>query len=214
MTTSTVVPIVVTTLSASPYVSVLTVTGGGGSGSGSVQTILVTPTVMSSSPFFPQPTVESTTQQVTNNSFWSNKGAVAGVFTVVGLLIFISLLILGFFIYRRHNRNSGQKLIDKSDVGEEENMRLNTRSNTNRSSAILMGGPAMRGLSGYSNEKSPHMSPNIMSRHASQPLTDQRLNPMALAHINGSRVSVGSLRDDRDYSRPVLQVRNPDFDDK
>lgn len=51
-------------------------------------------------------------------------------------------------------------------------------------------------------------------RRSSRPLVyDQRLNPAAIMQNwdhNGSRASVGTLQDQRDYSRP-LNVTNPDL---
>ena len=51
------------------------------------------------------------------------------------------------------------------------------------------------------------------SRRNSRPLVyDQRLNPAALMQhweMNGSRASIGTMQDQRDYSRP-LGVTNPD----
>ncbi|KAF1344565.1 hypothetical protein BDV97DRAFT_372958 [Delphinella strobiligena] len=52
------------------------------------------------------------------------------------------------------------------------------------------------------------------SRRNSRPLIfDQRLNPAAIMQnweSNGSRASIGTLQDQRDYSRPILNVTNPD----
>lgn len=52
-----------------------------------------------------------------------------------------------------------------------------------------------------------------LSRRNSRPLVyDQRLNPQAIMsnwEANGSRASVGTMQDQRDYSRP-LGVTNPD----
>lgn len=51
------------------------------------------------------------------------------------------------------------------------------------------------------------------SRRGSRPMVfDQRLNPVAIMQhwdLNGSRASVGTMQDQRDYSRP-LGVTNPD----
>lgn len=52
------------------------------------------------------------------------------------------------------------------------------------------------------------------SRRNSRPMVyDQRLNPHAIMQnweLNGSRGSLGTLQDQRDYSRP-LNVTNPDM---
>jgi cell wall integrity and stress response component len=68
----------------------------------------------------------------------------------------------------------------------------------------------------YNNSESTaaaSVSPDGSNRRNSRPLVyDQRLNPVALMEHwehNGSRASIGTMQDQRDYSRP-LGVTNPD----
>lgn len=55
----------------------------------------------------------------------------------------------------------------------------------------------------------------VTNKRRSNPLiVDQRLDPGTLwLNDNGSKASLGSLRDDRDYSRRVLKLANPDEPD-
>lgn len=190
------------TFTPSPSPSFLTI-------SGSVQTIVITPTEI-----LPQATttVAVSDQQpatATNNGFFANKGAVAGVFTVVALLVVAIIAALLFFFWRKksHDSEGSERL---NSMEEDRNSIVPSTFMSRRTSELGLRTDLPR--VGTSDEKTPTsmgMAGNgTTSRRASLPLTDQRLNPAHLFHDNGSHLSVTSLQDNRDYSRPVLQVRH------
>jgi len=213
--TQTTAPATRTTLAPStitwtPTASVASVTIGG-----SVRTILVTP----SNP--PQATTTVITGGVngsgaeaemqSDGGFFSNKGAVAGVFTVVGLIAAgIIAAAAWFFIWRRKQDQEGSERLNSFE--EERGSRPPTFM-SRQTSQLGLRTDLGAGITRGSDEKTPvsgHMTPGTMSRRTSIPLTDSRLNAAAMFHDNGSHMSVASLQDNHDYTRPVLQVANPD----
>ena len=154
------------------------------------------------------------------NSFWSDTAKVAGVFTALALIIVCLLAGLLYFYWKKKRASSDSVAIRSvSDhdghstrgafygtVTEKRHSKMGLNSSGTAAAAGRGGGGG-----GGGNERTPTMaSPMSMSRRTSQPFVhDQRLNPNALYAMgqdNGSHISVGSFRDDRDYSRPVLHV--------
>lgn len=85
---------------------------------------------------------------------------------------------------------------------------INTAGHNQRNSMFYgePGGPSPINAIGFAGSEG-------LARRDSRPLVyDQRLNPAALMHHwenNNSRASIGTMHDQRDYSRP-LNVTNPD----
>ena len=161
----------------------------------------------------PQPAQTSTTvvNASASDPFWSDAGKVAGTFVVVALIIIGVVAAAIWFMLRRRRRTDAITVGSNADedfgsAGGQPYMVDRRKSNLTLTTNL---GGLTRG---NSNEKpgSLENTPATISRRTSIPLVhDQRLNPAALwhpSHENGSHVSVGSFRDDRDYSRPVLHV--------
>jgi LPXTG-motif cell wall-anchored protein len=181
---------------------------------GGVQTVTITPTAP---PAAAQTTDGSNEIHPTNKGgFWSDTGKVAGVFVVVGLLIAAMIGAIIFFLLRRRNSQNKATTITSVDDDPPNSGSGAPYMVDRRRSNLTLATTGLAGLTrGSSHDKSPNeKTPGSLSRRGSIPMGphDQRLNPAALynAHPNGSHASIASFRDDQDYSRPVLHVRNPD----
>lgn len=159
--------------------------------SGAVVTQYITTT-----PSLPASTGQSQSLKQTSNAGLSN-GAVAGI--TIGAVAGAALLgALLFLCCRRRRQNA--------DAEEGSGIARNT--------SVLSRVGLLRG-SRQRAPLSPHplQSAGAMTEVPSSPralFVDTRLNPHALMnHTNASKTSVGTLQDDKDYSRP-LEVRNPD----
>jgi len=155
-------------------------------------------------------------------------GAIAGA--VVGAVLGVALLLaLGFFCLRRRrqtstrpsngiNRNasvlskvgllsSARAADNEKDVDDSTPTGNSRNSFLHGSLTDYDGTPIAAPASTYET------SAQADARRNSKPLLyDQRLNPAALMQnwqANGSRTSVNTMQDQRDYSRP-LGVTNPD----
>lgn len=143
-----------------------------------------------------------------SNSFFDKKGAVAGVFTVVGLVAVALIALLIFFLCRRH-RDDGKEINNGPASGKgspssfTEARPAFNMIQTPGAGGIMTAGPVASG-SGMYNEKSYESSQIVPIE------VDQRLDPgkvyMRWDHNDSRR----SLQDDHDYSRKVLRVTNPD----
>ena len=177
-----------------------------------MQTVTVTPTA----PPQAAQTESHLPEGQSQNGFWSSTGKVAGTFTVVGVIIaaLIGAAILLFI--RKRNKHRGSMTINSIDEDAPTSSNGAPYMVDRRRSNLTLATTNMGGLTrGSSHDKSPNeKTPGSLSRRGSIPMNhDQRLNPAALFntnHPNGSHASVASFRDDQDYSRPVLHVRNPD----
>ncbi|KAH8701751.1 hypothetical protein BGW36DRAFT_104653 [Talaromyces proteolyticus] len=132
-------------------------------------------------------------------------GAIAGIVigTLVGVGALAALGLWFFFFGRRRNEES-----EKSPTPES------------RYDPSVMGG----GSENRRQSKGSQMSfmPNFMNQQQKSPtspndflspnkgFTDNRMKKDAALYPNGSRHSAVSLRDNEDYSRPVLRLTNPD----
>ncbi|MCJ1403506.1 hypothetical protein MMC11_006729 [Xylographa trunciseda] len=194
---------------ASPYASIVTVTG-------EVQTVTVTPTA-------PPPSLETIEQinPAPTGGFFSNAGKVAGVFVAVALIIMaLFVLVVWCTCCRGRNRNNindetvvgdgsvSRRASKMSQLGFAVKRRSGDWKNLSRNSTSGLTSPGV-------DEKSPADTMVPVSRRVSGPMrvVDQRLDPNSLwngEHSNGSHASINSFRDDRDYTRRVLQVANPD----
>ncbi|THX18688.1 WSC-domain-containing protein [Aureobasidium pullulans] len=157
-------------------------------------------------------------------------GTVAGA--VVGSVAGVALLLAGaFFLWRRNRSETSDPESPRSGSGSGSARRRMERNTSVLSKTGLLSSAgnavdmekfhddsAAFGAAGhrYNNSESTApipTSPDGDTRRNSRPLVyDQRLNPAALMENwerNGSRASIGTMQDQRDYSRP-LGVTNPD----
>jgi len=128
--------------------------------------------------------------------------------------------LLGFVLYRnKRARAVEENEAATSGVGRNASILSRAGLSNNGRPEKTNNGPAELGSSRFSG---PTNGPNpppmaytgtvpIIARQNSRPMIyDQRLNPNALMNHNGSRVSVNTIDDRQDYSRP-LNVTNPDL---
>lgn len=174
---------------------------------GSIQTVTVTPTI-------PPSSEQTSTVNQVPDPFWSSTAKVAGTFTVVAIVLLLLLAGTAFFFWRRWRSNDSVAIRSISDHdGHSTTGTFFGTAADKRHSKLGFNSTGTGG--GRAGNRTPTLpTPVSMSRRASAPMVhDQRLNPNALYAMgqdNGSHVSLGSFQDDRDYSRPVLHVRNPD----
>ena len=150
-------------------------------------------------------------------AFLITKGAVAGVFTVVGLVALALILLVIYLIYRRRRQTDGKDLnqgiisgkgspnsfVNRSALGGTSSVTGLTAGQGRTSTQSAMG----LGAVGSENEKGP-----IYDSHTLVPIleVDQRLDPNKVYMRWENNESTRSLQDDHDYSRKVLRVTNPD----
>ncbi|KAF8418931.1 hypothetical protein EV426DRAFT_577208 [Tirmania nivea] len=197
-----------TMLHTTPWVSVLTV--------GTPQTVTFTPSGWIG------PTADSSPNSSGNDNFFDNAGRVAGVFTVLALLMIA--LIFALFWYLRRRRQRGAPLGADSPIPESLVLIGSAVHEKRRSRSM-----STLGLTAPYASDRPHLPPPIVTTNTGSSagsgvlsavtpdrITDQRLDPgqvwMRFENDNASRMSVRSLRDDQDYSRRVLRLANPDED--
>lgn len=128
----------------------------------------------------------------------TNTGAIAGgvVGGVVGLIA-IGLLVF-FLIKRRRNEEDDdeEEYFDKSGLGGS----INRNYGTGKSKKSMKAGLDMP-------MTNPFTHPSDNTGATDNDLVDPRLNPVMLGR---RRLSEGSLADETDYSRKILQVANPE----
>lgn len=182
------------TWSPTPVTSLLTITG-------EVRTVTITPTE--------PPRATASLERDDAPNFWSQTGKVVGLF--VGLALLIILSMLAFFLWHRRRQ------------------RPQSGSGAANARASYPTPPPSRSLSefGLLHENRTTLVEKDMTDHWDQPMAtttadkrssrarivDQRLDPRAIwssEFDNMSRSSIPSLQDDRDYSRRVLRLANPD----
>ena len=179
---------------------------------GSIQTVIITPTLPPASAQTQVTTVNATQP----NSFWNDTPKVAGTFAAVAIVIVALVGVIVFLLVRRARSHESIAIRSTSD-GDNASVSQAPFGAEKRNSRLALATAGLAGMRrGDSNEKSTaENTPASMSRRASIPLVhDQRLDPRALFSIengNNSHISVGSFRDDRDYSRPVLHVSFPEL---
>ncbi|KAI4146480.1 MAG: hypothetical protein LQ340_005908 [Diploschistes diacapsis] len=177
---------------------------------GSIKTVIVTPTVPP-----PAQTQVATVNAAAPDNFWNDTEKVAGTFTAVAVVIAALIGIILFLLVRRARSHESMAIRSTSD-GDNTSVTQVPYGGEKRSSKLTLATAGLGGMRrGDSNDKNTgENTPASMSRRASMPLVrDQRLDPRVLFNIenaNASHTSITSFRDDRDYSRPVLHVRNPD----
>lgn len=162
-------------------------------------------------------------------------GTVAGA--VIGSIAGVALLFAGaFFLWRRKRSEDSDPESPRSGSGTSSARGNSKRMERNTSVLSKTGLLSSAGAAEmekfhddstafgvghrYNNSDTTGptpVSPGGSNRRNSRPLVyDQRLNPAALMENwerNGSRASIGTMQDQRDYSRP-LGVTNPDPDDE
>lgn len=194
-----------------PWVSVITVDGP-------PQTVTFTPSGWIG------PTVDNSPGPSSSgdDNFFDNAGRVAGVFTVLALLLVA--LIFALFWYLRRRRQKGAPLGADSPTPESfgGGILIGSAGQEKRRSRSM----STLGLTApYASDRPPPMvttnsgssgGSGVISAVTPDRITDQRLDPgqvwMRFENDNVSRMSVRSLRDDQDYSRRVLRLANPDED--
>lgn len=160
-----------------------------------------------------------------NESKGVSGGTVAGA--VVGSVAGVALLLAGaFFLWRRKQSETSDPESPRSGSGSGSARRRMERNTSVLSKTGLLSSAGTAAdmekfqddsAAGHKYHGSESTAPTSTSpdgdRRNSRPLIyDQRLNPAALMEHwerNGSRASIGTMQDQRDYSRP-LGVTNPD----
>ncbi|KAL1970968.1 hypothetical protein VTN77DRAFT_2802 [Rasamsonia byssochlamydoides] len=127
-------------------------------------------------------------------------GAIAGI--VIGSLFGVGALValgiwLWFFTRRRDPRTAASP--------DLQNTLLDNRRQSKASQMSLM-----RNFFSPSDQEKSSGSPDYVSPAPAATFTDSRMKKDAVLYPHGSRHSTISLRDDQDYSRPVLRLTNPD----
>lgn len=157
-------------------------------------------------------------QEETKSSSGTSGGTIAGA--VIGALLGVALLVgAAIFFWRRHRKNVYGDTTDHSSLNRNASTMSKAGLMASRSTdpeKDIGSSPAMQ----QRNSLSPAMTQPSTAfvapgqRRGSQPMIyDQRLNPEAIMQnweSNGSRASVNTMHDQRDYSRP-LKVSNPDI---
>lgn len=138
-----------------------------------------------------------------NNRSSSNIGPIVGgvVGGVAGVVI-IALLVF-FFLKRRRQQEDEEdeeEYFDKP-IGGVQNGSINRKYGTNKLKKSIK----TNGLEMPMTNPFTHPSDNLHDSKGE--LVDPRLNPVMLGR---RRLSEGSLADETDYSRKILQVANPD----
>jgi cell wall integrity and stress response component len=142
----------------------------------------------------------------TNDSsggFFNNKGAVAGVFTVVALAIVGLLALLVFYLYRRRKSRYVKGSPGNESITGSSRFGGSPRFGSGGSgSGLRRDESTLTTIAGF-DEKSKDNSTTV-------PIVDQRLDPRQVVYMRwGETDSRRSLQDEFDYSRKVLRVANP-----
>ncbi|KAI4727650.1 WSC-domain-containing protein [Aureobasidium sp. EXF-10728] len=156
-------------------------------------------------------------------------GTVAGA--VVGSVAGVALLLAGaFFLWRRKRSETSDPESPRSGSGSGSSARRRMERNTSvlsKTGLLSSAGTAADMEKFHDDSTTSHRyhgsestapiptSPDGDRRNSRPLVYDQRLNPAALMQHweqNGSRASIGTMQDQRDYSRP-LGVTNPDIID-
>lgn len=184
---------------------------------------VVTQTVTST----PKPAATSgSVQEIPTAKSSNNTAAIVGgvVGGLAGLLLIAALL---FFLWRRHDNermSNARKLDRNASVLSKAGLLAAGRNKDPEKSMEETNYGSQRHSAMYNEASgSPISAPGAtydrsgsLARSNSRPLVyDQRLNPAALMEnwqMNGSRSSVNTMQDQRDYSRP-LGITNPDVHD-
>lgn len=135
-------------------------------------------------------------------------GAIAGI--VIGALAGVgaiaALALWYFFFGRRRDDNRSEK--SGSPTGGNDGSITGATTDTRRQSRGSQMS-FMRNFMGPADQETSPISP-VDYLSPSQAFIDNRMKKNAVLYPNGDRQSAVSLRDDEDYSRPVLRLTNPD----
>lgn len=162
-------------------------------------TVTVSPTASASSSQISALNVgnNSKNPQDKNGGFFSSSGKVAGVFTVVGLVIVAIIGGLLWYWYKKRNATMPQ-----SDSGRA----LSGKSFNSTAASGAVGTPIGMGISRLDPDEKE------LYKGALYPVIDQRLDPRQIYMQYGDTGSRQSLPDQYDYSRRVFRVTNPGRD--
>ncbi|KAF2763460.1 hypothetical protein EJ05DRAFT_482260 [Pseudovirgaria hyperparasitica] len=168
---------------------------------------------------YPTNSPGSSQQNNDNDDSGVSGGTIAGA-VVGGVGGLAALAGLVFFLIRRRRQNSDDYNGDDKSSGPRRHVSTMSKTGLLRSRSVKEP-PAIavppivyrQGSShGQESTHSDHASTGLeRERRNSRPMFyDQRLNPSALLGLeNSSRTSLGTIEDNRDYTR-TLNVRNPD----
>ncbi|ODQ67014.1 WSC-domain-containing protein [Nadsonia fulvescens var. elongata DSM 6958] len=206
-------------LSAGPIIRTTAVTTlfGGTSQVVVTQTVTETPTL--------NPTLSSPSSSESGSTVVSGKeggsrvkgGAIAGI--VIGVIAGLALLGLVVFLFRRHKKQNSQDSYanplssrDFIDFGmpvntSTDNFGSGPRPPGGGGGNVVNGVGVGAGLANLKSLDDDKESGLDYSNGETFLAIDQRLNPIMLGE---RRLSGNSLADDRDYSRKILRVANPD----
>ena len=156
------------------------------------------------------PEEESATESSDGSSPGLIAGAVVGSLSGVGAL---GLFAFWFLRNRRRDGDGGKGSAGLESVGAGKMPRRNTsllsRVGILRSEKSYPGGNAMgtmhSGSGGFGGVEDGSSLTPVSERRSSRPfIFDQRMNPYALMEYdNGDQVSIATMADDRDYTRPL-----------
>ncbi|KAG7195603.1 uncharacterized protein KQ657_003370 [Scheffersomyces spartinae] len=162
-------------------------------------------------------TSSSSSSPSSDKSKKTNVGAIAG--GVVGGVVGLGIIAgVAFFFWRRHNEDDDDDYLDENYIFEKNN---GGSGNGNGATGLPIpmshsNSKVIRGSSKKSRSSpfdtplaNPFAHPSDGASANEIPVTasDPRLNPSMLGR---RRLSEGSLADETDYSRKVLQVANPE----
>ena len=157
-------------------------------------------------------TIQQAATGETPSGFFSNAGKVAGVFVAVALIILgIFVAVIWCTCCRGRRRTTDESTAGDGDDGRRPSKMSQLGFSVTRRSGDWKNLSRNSTVVNSAEEKSPVDTITPVSQRASGPLRviDQRLDPNTLwniEHQNGSHASIGSFRDDQDYSRRMLRV--------
>ncbi|GAO48066.1 hypothetical protein G7K_2254-t1 [Saitoella complicata NRRL Y-17804] len=142
----------------------------------------------------PSLSAEHTSKSSSSGGFFASAGRVAGVFVAIAFII--ALIVAGllfYFLFYRKRHDSQALPTSSPPISPTPSNVHSPLYGRSRSGSTLVG----KWAGGTMGEK--------------EVIVDQRLDPRSMLMRFESSYSRRSLRDDEDYSRRVLQVRNPDM---
>ncbi|EED17542.1 ER membrane protein Wsc4, putative [Talaromyces stipitatus ATCC 10500] len=174
----------------------------------SIQTIAGQPVTITVSN---SPSATSSSASSDHKSSSLSGGAIAGI--VIGSLVGVGALaafILWFFFFGRRGNSDISEKPGSPNGGNDGSIAGGTIDTRRQSRGSQMS--FMRNFMGPAGPADHEVSPTSPNDYLNpnQAFIDNRMKKDAVLYPNGDRLSAVSLRDDEDYSRPVLRLTNPD----